>query len=314
MLPESYDKRILKAASIITKEKIANIVLIGNKQKILNICDKENIIFSDGIQIVNPLEYERKDEYVNKLYELRKHKGITLKKSEELMQDYIYFATMMVYLNDADGLVSGATHSTSDTLRPALQIIKQRPDLNTVSSFFLMETDNRDLGSDGMFIFSDCGLIEKPTKNQLEDIANSSVMSFRQLVRGIPKVAFLSYSTLGSAKSEEISKIQDVVASLRDKNVNYDLDGEMQLDAAIIKEVAKLKAPNSKVAGNANVLIFPNLEAGNIGYKIAQRFGNMLALGPITQGLNKPVNDLSRGCSVEDIVGVVAITCVQASN
>lgn len=312
VLPESLDERILKAANIIQSEKIANIILIGNRNEILNKYNEINIEIEDGIVIINPSEYPKIEEYANKLYELRKHKGMTLDMAKDVVLDYVYFANMMVYFEDADGLVSGAIHSTADTLRPALQIIKSKPGINTVSSFFVMETKNKDLGSNGTFVFSDCGLVEEPTEDELKDIANSSVESFRKIVGDVPKVAFLSYSTFGSAKGEKITKIQNVVNDLKQANVNYDLDGEMQLDAAIIKEVAALKAPQSKVAGNANILIFPNLEAGNIGYKLAQRFGNMLALGPVTQGLNKPVNDLSRGCNVEDIVGTVAVTCVQA--
>lgn len=312
VLPESLDERILKAANIIQSEKIANIILIGNRNEILNKYNEINSEMEDGIVIINPSEYPKIEEYANKLYELRKHKGMTLDMAKDVVLDYVYFANMMVYFEDADGLVSGAIHSTADTLRPALQIIKSKPGINTVSSFFVMETKNKDLGSNGTFVFSDCGLVEEPTEDELKDIANSSVESFRKIVGDVPKVAFLSYSTFGSAKGEKITKIQNVVNDLKQSNVNYDLDGEMQLDAAIIKEVAALKAPQSKVAGNANILIFPNLEAGNIGYKLAQRFGNMLALGPVTQGLNKPVNDLSRGCNVEDIVGTVAVTCVQA--
>lgn len=312
VLPESLDERILKAANIIQSEKIANIILIGNRNEILNKYNEINSEMEDGIVIINPSEYPKIEEYANKLYELRKHKGMTLDMAKDVVLDYVYFANMMVYFEDADGLVSGAIHSTADTLRPALQIIKSKPGINTVSSFFVMETKNKDLGSRGTFVFSDCGLVEEPTEDELKDIANSSVESFRKIVGDVPKVAFLSYSTFGSAKGEKITKIQNVVNDLKQENVNYDLDGEMQLDAAIIKEVAALKAPQSKVAGNANILIFPNLEAGNIGYKLAQRFGNMLALGPVTQGLNKPVNDLSRGCNVEDIVGTVAVTCVQA--
>lgn len=312
VLPESTDERVLKAANIIQSEKIANIILIGNRNDILNKYKEMNSEIEDGIVIINPSEYDKTEEYANKLYELRKHKGMTLEKAKEIVLDYVYFANMMVYFGDADGLVSGAVHSTADTLRPALQIIKSKPGIKTVSSFFVMETKKRELGSNGTFIFSDCGLVEEPTEEELKDIANSSVESFRKIVGDIPKVAFLSYSTFGSAKGDKITKIQNVVNSLKQENVNYDLDGEMQLDSAIIKEVAALKAPQSKVAGNANILIFPNLEAGNIGYKLSQRFGDMLALGPVTQGLNKPVNDLSRGCNVEDIIGTVAVTCVQA--
>ena len=218
----------------------------------------------------------------------------------------------MVKAGDADGLVSGAIHSTANTLRPALQIIKAREGVGSVSSFFLMESPKTDLGENGVLIFSDCGLIEFPTKEQLVDITCESANSFRQLVGAEPKVAMLSYSTKGSAKNEAIDKLNEVLGMLNEKQVDFAVDGEFQLDAALVPEVAKLKAPGSEVAGHANVLIFPNLEAGNIGYKMAQRFGGCLAIGPVTQGLKRPVNDLSRGSSVEDIVGTIIVTCMQA--
>ena len=241
------------------------------------------------------------------LYELRKVKGITLEDAKKMNEDKVYFATMMVRANDADGLVSGAIHSTANTLRPALQIIKAAEGVKNVSSFFLMETPKKELGEDGVLVFSDCGLIEFPTVEQLVDITIESANSYRMLTGNEPKVALLSYSTKGSAKNEAIDKLNEVLKILNTMNLDFEFDGEFQLDAALIPEVAKLKAPDSKVAGHANVLIFPNLEAGNIGYKMAQRFGDALAIGPVTQGLKKPVNDLSRGSSVEDIIGVVAI-------
>lgn len=312
VLPESEDLRILEAASIIAKEKIAKITLIGNKKDIMKTCDKNSINISDLV-IEDNKNSTKRDIYANSLYELRKHKGMTLEKAYELLDDNLYFATMMVKNGDVDGMVCGASHSTADSLRPALQIVKARDNLSTVSSFFIMETPNKTLGCEGKFIFADCGLVAFPTEDELVDIVKETYDSFRELLKKEPKIAMLSYSTLGSAKHENITKIENVVNKVKDFNKNIKIDGELQLDAAIIKEVASLKAPKSEVAGEANVLIFPNIEAGNIGYKIAQRFGNMVALGPITQGLNKPINDVSRGCNVDDIVGVVAITCIQAS-
>lgn len=311
VLPESEDLRILKAASIITKEKIAKITLIGNKKDIIKRCDENSINISDVV-IEDNNNSNKRDSYATSLFNLRKHKGMTLEKAYELLNDNLYFATMMVKNGDVDGMVCGASHSTADSLRPALQIIKARDGLSTVSSFFIMETSNKNLGCDGKFIFADCGLVAFPTEDELVDIVKESYDSFRELLKKDAKIAMLSYSTLGSAKHENITKIENVVKKVRNIDKNIKIDGELQLDAAVISEVAKLKAPNSEVAGNANILIFPNLESGNIGYKIAERFGNMVALGPITQGLNKPVNDLSRGCSVADIIGVVAITCIQA--
>lgn len=312
-IPESSDVRVLKAVQVVTEENISKIVLIGDKNEILKKCEERNISLNNpNVYYINPLTYENTDMYAQKLYELRKEKGMTLEKASELVRDNVYFATMLVKLDEVDGMVSGAIHSTSDTLRPALQIIKSAEGVKTVSSFFLIESKDETLGSNGTFIFSDCGLIEFPTEEQMIDIAKASTESFKLLVDDTPRVAFLSYSTKGSAKNEAIDKVVRVVNTLKEQNVDFDLDGELQLDAAIIPEVAKLKAPQSSVAGRANILIFPNLEAGNIGYKMAQRFGNALAFGPITQGLKKPINDLSRGCNVEDVIGTIAITCVQA--
>ena len=311
VLPESEDIRILKAASKITLDNIADIILVGNKEVILKTCADHNIDISN-VKIVNNLKSEKLDIYASELYNLRKNKGVTLESAYEMLKDNMYYATMMVKMGDADGMVSGASHSTADTLRPALQIIKSNENVKTVSSFFVMETNNNSLGLDGKFIFADCGLVAYPTKEELVDIVVSSRKSFKDIFQVEPKIAMLSYSTKGSAKHENIDKINDVVSIVKDIDKNIIIDGELQLDAAIIEDVAELKAPHSDVAGHANILVFPDLDAGNIGYKIAQRFGNMIALGPVTQGLKKPVNDLSRGCNVDDIVGVVAITCLQA--
>lgn len=313
VLAEAEDLRVLNAASILTKENICRVVLVGSKKSILDLSAKNNIDIKK-VEIIDPYNSNLYENYVEKFYELRKHKGITLEDAKKYMLDNVYFATMMVKQGDADGLVSGAIHSTSDTLRPALQIIKQKEGINTVSSFFLMETKKRELGANGLYVFSDCGLIEEPTEDQFVDIIKSSVESFKMFSDFYPKVALLSYSTHGSANSEKIQKTKNVLNKIKSLNIEYDIDGELQLDAAIIKEVAELKASKSNVAGSANILIFPNLESGNIAYKTAQRFGDMVALGPITQGIKKPVNDLSRGCSISDIIGVVAITCIQASN
>ena len=313
VLPETEDARVLKAASIILKEEIAKIILIGDENEIKALCQKENIDMPfSKVEIINNLTSSKSEEYANLLYELRKNKGMTIDIAKETIKDKVYFATLMVKANDADGLVSGAIHSTSNTLRPALQVIKAAEGIKNVSSFFLMETPKKQFGDEGVMLFSDCGLIEFPTVDQLVDITIESAQSYRLLTGEEPRVALLSYSTKGSAKNEAIDKLVEVLRILKEKNVDFDVDGEFQLDAAIIPEVAKLKAPDSKVAGKANVLIFPNLEAGNIGYKMAQRFGDALALGPVTQGLKKPVNDLSRGSSVDDIVGTIIVTCIQA--
>ena len=313
VLPETEDKRVLAAAAIVAEGGYADIVLIGNKEEMEKVCSENNITMPwEKVEVIDNTTSSKKDEYANLFYELRKAKGVTEEQAQETVKDKVYFGTLMIKAGDADGLVSGAIHSTANTLRPALQIIKAREGVGSVSSFFLMESPKTDLGENGVLIFSDCGLIEFPTKEQLVDITCESANSFRQLVGTEPRVAMLSYSTKGSAKNEAIDKLNEVLGMLHEKQVDFAVDGEFQLDAALVPEVAKLKAPGSEVAGHANVLIFPNLEAGNIGYKMAQRFGGCLAIGPVTQGLKRPVNDLSRGSSVEDIVGTIIVTCMQA--
>ena len=316
ILPETEDLRVLKGTEIVLSEKTANIILLGNEEKIQKLA-KENNINIDGAKIINPLKSEKLDTYVDALYELRKAKGMTKEQAKELLTtNSRYFATMMVKLGDADGFVSGASHPTSDTLKPVLQIIKGRPGVKTVSAFFIMCLPNNEFGEDGVFIYADCGMNENPTDEQLADIAITSSESFKELVNpnGIPKIAMLSYSTKGSAHSELTEKVIRATELAHNKAPELLVDGELQLDAAIIPEVAKMKAPDSPVAGNANILVFPDLNAGNIGYKLTQRLAHAKAFGPLCQGLDKPVNDLSRGCSAEDIAGVVAITCVQAQN
>ncbi len=316
ILPETEDLRVLKGTEIVLSEKTANIILLGDEEKIQKLA-KENNINIDGAKIINPLKSEKLDTYVDALYELRKAKGMTKEQAKELLTtNSRYFATMMVKLGDADGFVSGASHPTSDTLKPVLQIIKGRPGVKTVSAFFIMCLPDNEFGEDGVFIYADCGMNENPTDEQLADIAITSSESFKELVNpnGIPKIAMLSYSTKGSAHSELTEKVVRATELAHNKAPELLVDGELQLDAAIIPEVAKMKAPDSPVAGNANILVFPDLNAGNIGYKLTQRLAHAKAFGPLCQGLDKPVNDLSRGCSAEDIAGVVAITCVQAQN
>lgn len=311
VLPETEDVRVLKAAEKVIKEKFANIVLIGNEEETLKLARANNINL-EGIRIIEPSKSEKYDEYVNIFYELRKKKGITIEQAKEIMLNYVYFGMMMVKTGDADGLVSGAAHSTADTLRPALQILKTAEGTKLVSAFFLMVVPDCKYGENGTFIFSDAGLNPNPTSDELSEIAISSAKSFEQLVGKEPKVAMLSYSTYGSAKSELVDKVVEATKILKEKAPNLKADGEMQLDAAIVKEIGEKKAPGSEVAGHANTLIFPDLNAGNIGYKLVQRLAKAEAYGPLCQGIAKPVNDLSRGCSSDDIVGVVALTAVQA--
>ncbi len=312
VLPEATDLRVLEAVNIISKENFAKIVLIGNKEEITKKASENKFDISKS-EIIDPKNSENYNKYVNEFYELRKHKGITLEQAKQILLDPIYYGVMMVKLNDADGLVSGAIHSTADTLRPALQILKTAPNTKLVSAFFIMEVPNCNLGENGTFVFGDCGLNKNPDSEELSEIAISSANSFKQLVGKEPKVAMLSYSTYGSAKSEQIDIVKNATDLVRKKEPNILIDGELQLDAAIIEEVAKIKAKDSKVAGQANTLIFPNLDAGNIGYKLVQRLAKAEAYGPLCQGIAKPINDLSRGCSAQDIVGVVAITAVQCN-
>ena len=312
VLPEATDIRVLKATSVVCKEKFAQIILLGDKEKIEQMA-KENEIELTNVKIITPEKSEKYSTYVEAFYELRKAKGMTIEKAQELLKEETYFGMMMVKSGDADGLVSGAIHSTADTLRPALQILKTAPNTKLVSSFFIIVVPNCEYGENGTFIFSDCGLNENPNSEELSEIAISSSKSFKQLVGKEPKIAMLSYSTLGSAKLNELTeKVITATALVREKAPDIAVEGEIQSDAAIIPEVAKSKAPNSKVAGQANVLIFPDLNAGNIGYKLVQRLAKAEAYGPLCQGIAKPVNDLSRCCNSDDIAGVVAITAVQA--
>lgn len=314
ILPESEDIRVLEAASKIIKEGFAKIILTGNEEEIRNNCIENNIDIADT-KIIDPKTSEKYEQYVDYLYELRKEKGLLHEEAEKLLLEPIYFGTMMMKCNDADGLVSGACHSTANTLKPALQILKTSQGTKLVSAFFIMVVPNCQYGENGVFIFGDSGLVENPSAEDLSEIAISSSKSFENLVGAKSKVAMLSYSTLGSAKVTELTgKVIEATKLVKEKMPDLICDGELQLDAAIIPEVAASKAPNSIVAGQANTLIFPDLNAGNIGYKLVQRLAKAEAYGPLCQGIAKPVNDLSRGCSSDDIVGVVAITCVQSQN
>ena len=314
ILPEASDLRVLEAGSKVNKEGFAKIIFIGNRDDINKLAN-DNKIDIKGIEIIDPLKDNRFDKLVNKFYELRKEKGMTLEEANRILKEsYLYYGCMLIKMGYADGQVSGAIHSSSDTLRPALQIIKTKKDIKVASSFFLMDVPNCTYGEDGVFVFSDCGLNQDPSSEELVEIAKVSAETFKLLVEKEPKLAFLSHSTFGTSKCALVDKVSDATKLFKEKYSNYKADGELQLDAAIVPEVAKLKAPNSKVAGHANTLIFPNLDAGNIGYKLVERLGKAKAYGPITQGLAKPVNDLSRGCNSDDIVGAVAITALQVED
>ncbi len=313
VLPEGEEVRSLKAAQIALDEGYAKVILLGNVEKINGIAESEGIDISKA-QIIDPEVSEKNAEYANAFYELRKNKGITPEQAVETVKNPLYYGVMMVKAGDADGMVAGAVSSSANVLRPALQILKTAPGTKLVSAFFIMNVPNCDMGENGTFIFADCALNQNPTADEVSEIAISSAESFRKLVDAEPTVAMLSYSTYGSAKSELVDKMQEATRLAKEKAPDLKLDGELQLDAAIVESVGKQKAPESTVAGKANVLVFPDLNAGNIGYKLVQRLAKAEAYGPILQGIAKPVNDLSRGCTAEDIAGVIAITAIQSQN
>jgi len=310
VLPETEDRRTLEATQQILKEGLANIVLIGNEEEVKK--NSEGLDIS-GAVVVDPATSDKTATYIAKLVELRQAKGMTKEQAREiLLNQYLYYGVMMVKMGDADGMVAGASHSTADTLRPSLQILKTKPGIKLVSSFFLMEVPDCNLGANGTFVFSDCGLNQNPTAEELAAIAISSAESFEQITGEEPIVAMLSHSTMGSAKHVDVDKVIEATKIAKAMAPKLKLDGEFQLDAAIVPEIGESKAPGNAVAGKANVLIFPDLDSGNIGYKLTQRLAKAEALGPITQGIAAPVNDLSRGCTAEDIVGVTAITAITA--
>lgn len=312
VLPESMDVRTMEAASKVIKDGIADIIIIGTPEVIEK--TSKGFDISDAT-IIDPFTADITEELINKFVEIRKNKGLTYEEAKKLLlSDYMYYACMLVKTGRADGVVSGACHSTANTLRPSLQIIKTKPGVMLVSAFFLMVVPDCEYGADGTFIFADSGLEQNPTPDRLAAIAASSAESFKLLVEKEPIVAMLSHSTMGSAKHADVDKVVEATRIAKETYPEYKIDGELQLDAAIVPSVAESKAPGSNVAGHANVLVFPDLDAGNIGYKLVQRLAKAEAYGPITQGIASPINDLSRGCSADDIVGVVAITAVQAQN
>ncbi len=310
VLPESMDARIYEAAEKILKEDFANIIIVGTPEEVEKYSKGYDIT---GATIIDPFTYEKTEEYLNLFVELRKSKGLTYEEAKATaLGDYMYYACLMVKAGDADGVVSGACHSTANTLRPSLQIIKTKPGTKLVSAFFVIVVPDCEYGANGTFIFGDSGLVQNPNPEELAAIAACSAESFELLVQEEAIVAMLSHSSMGSAKHDDVTKVVEATRICKEQNPNLKVDGELQLDAAIVPEIGESKAPDSSVAGHANVLVFPDLDAGNIGYKLAQRLAKAEAYGPVTQGIAMPINDLSRGCSADDIVGVVAITCVQA--
>ena len=310
VLPEGEEKRVIKAACKITADKMAKIILLGDEKKITKIAKSLDISLGN-ILIINPKTSNRQQGFSEEFYKLRKYKGLTPTQARQIMLNPIYFACMLLREGEVDGAVGGCVNTTADTVRAALQVVGLREGRATLSSCFLMIVPDCEYGYNGAFIFSDCGVVPNPSARQLAGIAISSAESARLFLNTEPYVAMLSFSTKGSAQHPSIDKIKEALQIVKSRKPHLAIDGEFQLDAAIVPYVAKIKAPDNKVAGRANVLIFPDLNSGNIAYKITQRLGRAQAYGPILQGLAKPVNDLSRGCSVEDIVNVVAITAIQ---
>ncbi|MCL1855645.1 MAG: phosphate acetyltransferase [Clostridia bacterium] len=312
VLPEGSEPRTVQASAKIQAEGIARVTLLGNAREIERVA-KETGVDLQEVQIIDPSACERAEDYAKLLFELRKAKGMTESDAGKLVRENtLYFGAVMVKAGDADGMVAGAINATGDVLRPALQIIKTAPGIKVVSSCFVMEVPDKRYGEDGVLIFGDCAVIPNPTAEELAAIAVASARTGKELMNIDPKVAMLSFSTKGSAKDDLVTKVQEATAIARELAPELSLDGELQADAALVESVGQLKSPGSAVAGHANVLVFPDLQAGNIGYKLVQRLAGAEAIGPVVQGLAKPVNDLSRGCSVDDIISVVAITAVKA--
>lgn len=312
VLPESTEERTLKAADLLLQDEVANIILIGNESEIKEKANSLNLHNIENATFVNPENHENKEKYINLLIELRKHKGMTHKKAEELVKNPLYLSCLMIKNGDADGEIAGAENTTGNVLRPALQIIKTSPGIKVVSGAFLMFTPLTEYGEEGVLLFADCAVLPNPNANELAQIAITSAQTWRALVGKEPRVAMLSFSTKGSAQHEMVDKVVDATNMAKEMNPDLIIDGELQADAAIVPSINKSKAPGSVLGGKANVLIFPTLEAGNIAYKLVQRLGNVEAVGPILQGMAAPINDLSRGCSVEDIYRMVAVTANQA--
>lgn len=312
VLPEGEEPRMIKAAETIINEGLASLILLGIEENINSKAQELGVNLSNKIQIINPKASEKFEEYAESYYQLRKHKGVSLDEAYQLLENPLYFGALMVYHDDADGLVAGSINATGDVFRPALQTIKTAPGINIVSSSFIMVVPDCPYGEKGIMVFADCALNPEPNAEQLADVAIASATTGKALVGFEPRVAMLSFSTKGSGKHPLVDKVIEATKIAKEKKPELLIDGELQADAALIPSIGERKAPNSKIAGKANVLIFPDLHSGNIACKLIERLAKAEAIGPISQGMKKPVNDLSRGCSVEDIVNVVAITVLQA--
>ncbi|AGB41372.1 phosphate acetyltransferase [Halobacteroides halobius DSM 5150] len=313
VLPEGTEPRMIKAVPLIIEKGIAEVVLLGDKQEVQDIALEHGVDLS-GAEIINPVKSDKLEEYAQVYYKLRKHKGITKEEAQEKIKEPLYFGAMMVKQEDADGQVAGAANPTGNVLRSAIKIIGTAEGISVISGAFVMIVQDKDFGDDGLLLFGDCAVNPNPDTNQLAEIAVSTAKTAQDLANIDPKVGMLSFSTNGSAQHDLVNKVQEATDKAQEINPDLKIDGEMQSDAALVPKVADKKYPESEIAGNANVLVFPDLQAGNIGYKLVQRLAGAEAIGPILQGVAKPVNDLSRGCNVQDIVNVVAITVVQAQN
>ncbi len=314
VLPESLEERTLKAADILLKENIAKIILTGDPAKIQEEAKKHGLSEISRAEIVNPPDHPNKEKYIDMMVEIRKKKGLTREEAEKLIENPLYLATLMIKAGDADGEVAGAMNSTGDVLRPAFQYVKTMPGISVVSGAFIMILKDKEFGEEGLMIFADCAVHPDPTERELAEIAVATARTTKAIAGFEPKVAMLSFSTKGSAKHEMVDKVVNATNIAREMEPELKIDGELQADAAIVEKIGQSKAPDSKIAGNANVLVFPNLESGNIAYKLVQRLAHAEAVGPVLQGMAAPINDLSRGCSVSDIVNLVAITANQAAS
>lgn len=310
VLPEGNEIRTLKGAAQAVQEGLADPILLGDAEEIRALAAKEGVSL-DGLTVIDIASSEYLADFADMFYELRKHKGMTPEKAADTVRNPLYFGNLMLMKGMADGLLAGADNSTGNVLRAALQTVKTKPGIKNVSGAFVMIVPDTTYGDDGVLIFGDCAVNPNPDSQQLADIAISCAETKQSLVGGEANVALLSFSTKGSAKHENVDKVTAALELVKEKRPDLSVDGELQLDAAIVPSVADKKAPGSTVAGHANVLVFPDLQAGNIGYKLVQRFAGATAIGPILQGMAKPVNDLSRGCSVQDVVDMIAITALQ---
>ncbi len=313
VLPEAYEERTLKAADIALEENIAEIILLGNPVQILSSAKKLSLKNIEKATIVNPENHERKEDYIDLMVELRKKKGLTREQALELIEDPLYLGTLMIKSGDADGEVAGANNSTGDVLRPAFQYVKTRPGISVVSGAFIMILKDNEFADNGMLVFADCAVSPDPTESELAEIAVATAHTTRAIAGMEPRIAMLSFSTKGSASHELVDKVINATKIAKEMDSSLKIDGELQADAAIIEAIGKKKAPGSAIAGKANVLIFPDLQSGNIAYKLVQRLAHAEALGPVLQGMAAPINDLSRGCSVSDIVNMIAVTVNQAA-